>query len=209
MLRSAFNLTRMALSLDAATRADARYRIANWSRGIDLHDVSPEEAGLDPATAVRYTNSGGPRLEAVLRDMRLAPGGRAIDIGCGKGGAVLTLAGHFAQADGIELSPALSAIARRNLERAGAGNSTIFCADATTFTAFDVYDFVYMYHPFPEPLVALTIANLCGSLRRRPRQIVLLYYTPLWDRVIVDAGFEFVRAVDLKYQAKVFQWKGD
>lgn len=173
------------------TRKKARYLLAAKIRGIDLNGVTAEELGLDPNRSVFYADSG-PDLEQVLGTFEISPSDIALDMGCGKGGAMITLAKHFSRVDGVEISPQLAEIARKNLARAHAQNSEVYCADATEFTDFDRYTVVYMFNPFSAPVVAQALANLRESLRRKPRALRLIYRNPVCDEVVTAAGFRRV-----------------
>lgn len=173
-----------------AERRSRRYYLFQWLRGIDLRAESIERLGLCQERSNWYSNSGGPDLRDVCSILSIAPGARAIDIGCGKGGALLTLKEcGFGAVDGVEISARLVAIARKNLKRAGVRNSRIILADAAEFTGFDDYTHVYMYNPFPEPIVRAVCRNLLDSLQRRRRQLTLIYKNPVHSELFVKAGF--------------------
>jgi SAM-dependent methyltransferase len=88
-----------------------------------------DETGLDPGRANDYSNSGGPRLESILKTLQdNSPSGRIVDLGCGKGGAMISLARYFSRVDGLELSERLIPIARENLRRAGPTTRKCFMA---------------------------------------------------------------------------------
>src|SRR5262245_3087871 len=98
-------------------RAQARYQLRMQLHGIDLRWTSAEALGLSGALAEAHGNSGGPGLEIVLRSLNITPGDSILDIGSGKGGAMITFARWpFRRIDGIEICPDLIAIAQRNLE---------------------------------------------------------------------------------------------
>ena len=60
------------------------------------------------------------KLEHICRKLRLQPGERLLDIGCGWGGLILYAAQHFGvQATGITLSEAQAALARERIRAAG------------------------------------------------------------------------------------------
>jgi len=103
---------------------------------------------------------------------------------------MLTLAKFpFAPVDGVELSPQLAEVARRNLRRLGVSNATVFCCDAAEFTELDVYTYFYLYNPFPEMVLRSVIKNIESSLQRRSRTTTLIYKNALFDGLVVNAGF--------------------
>src|SRR5687768_11175329 len=93
-----------ALDLARAGRFDVlRYKIENKFRRIDLRLVPVSDLGIPEEKANWYSDYGGPDLERVLKLIKAPKEAVAIDIGSGKGGAVITLAKHFRQASGLEL----------------------------------------------------------------------------------------------------------
>ncbi|MDQ2946720.1 MAG: hypothetical protein M3Y27_12370, partial [Acidobacteriota bacterium] len=71
----------------------------------------------------------------------------------------------------------------------GITNATIFQSDAADFTNLDWYTFIYMYNPFPEPVMTRTIQNICRSLTRRDRRITLVYKNPVHDYLFAETPF--------------------
>ncbi len=117
-----------------------------------------------------------------------------IDLGCGKGRAVLLAAElPFKQVIGVELNPALAQIAADNLNTwQAAGHSTcpasIFCQDATDFILPDNPCLLYLYNPFAEPVVHRLIQHIASS---HPHALDILYFTP-------DSGHLFDQHPDFR-----------
>jgi SAM-dependent methyltransferase len=195
-----FRIVGQLVSADSNTRRKARYLFVAKLRGIDLNGVSLEELGLDSARSVYYSDSG-PGLEQFLQSFYISPSDVALDLGCGKGGAMITMAKYFSRVDGVGISPRLAEIARNNLRRAHASLSEVYCADATEFTDFDRYTVVYMFNPFAAPVLSQALANLRESLRRRPRLMRLIYRNPVCDDVVIAAGFQRLAIVNVGTQA--------
>jgi SAM-dependent methyltransferase len=182
-------LCRLA-SENASERKNVLYLLGMLCRGIDLRGVNSRELGLDQARSYWYSNSGGPDLDVVMRTLSISPTDGALDIGCGKGGAMITLAKYrFARVDGIEISSMLADVARRYLHRAKVTNATIFCCDAAEFMNFDPYTLLYLYNPFPAVVVETVLDNLMVSLGRRPRQMTLIYKNPTCNDLVIKSGF--------------------
>ena len=154
-----------------------RYLAAVRWYGLDVHAVSLNELGLSSERSVAYETSGGPDLDRVLRQVGIPPQSRVLDLGSGKGGACLTLARHFAEVVGVELSPALVRIAEQNAIKAGV-RVNLICADAATFTDFDRFSHLYLFNPFPPVVLTAVMQHLRASLIRRPRPFTLIYKYP-------------------------------
>jgi cyclopropane-fatty-acyl-phospholipid synthase len=82
------------------------------------------------------------KLDYVCRKLRLAPGDRLLDIGCGWGALVIHAARHFgARATGITLSEAQAAYARERVSREGLGDRvTIDLRDYRSLREGDCFD---------------------------------------------------------------------
>lgn len=192
-----------------------QWRVALWRlklhrRGVDLSMVTLDELGLDPAGARDYSNSGGPRLARILKKMDIPREARAIDMGCGKGGAMITLARYFGRVDGLELCERLIPIARENLRKAGARNQTqIFSGDAAEFTNFDPYTHIYLSNPFPCAVMRRVLQHVLESVARRPRELTIIYWLPVDAALLEEMGFQKVR--EFRHRAlpvKVYQAPG-
>ena len=172
----------------------ALWRLNLYRRGVELSMAGLDETGLDPGRANDYSNSGGPRLESILKTLLdNSPSGRIIDLGCGKGGAMISLARYFSRVDGLELSERLIPIARKNLRRAGANNAQVFHGDAAEFTDFDQYTHIYLSNPFPAAVMRRVLEHLLESLKRRPRELTIIYWIHVDDALLAEKGFRKVR----------------
>jgi SAM-dependent methyltransferase len=113
-----------------------------------------------------------------------------VDLGCGKG-RVLMMASDlpFRRIVGVELSPALLEVARRNLDiyRSPAQRCRDFelaCIDAAEWRPPDEPLVVYLFQPFP----AHTMASVMSTLRAHPRETTIAYVNPLFHQLVVDGG---------------------
>lgn len=167
------------------------YRLQFLFRRIDLSNVCVDELKLSAECAHDYADSGGPELEAVLDNLEITPRDAIIDFGCGKGGALITLAKFsFSKITGVEISTELIDIARRNLSRLRLGRVTIEYCDATEFNDLDGYNYFYFFSPFPCPVMQSVIKNIAASLARQPREVTIIYLNPeCHDVVVADTPF--------------------
>jgi hypothetical protein len=115
-----------------------------------------------------------------------------IDFGSGKGKAVL-LASElpFKKAIGVEFAPELHRIAEQNLRIFRSANQKCkdleaVCEDATTYPLPRVPTVLYFFNPFGAEVMARVIENVRRSYHEHPRELVVIYVTPvveeLWDR---------------------------
>jgi len=182
------------LSGDVLECKQLMYRVTSALRGLDMKFASRGNLGLQKERSIGYEDSGGPKLDYVLKNLPIANDDSIIDLGCGKGGAMITMAQHgFLHVDGIEISPALVSIARENLIRCDVGRARIFCCDAAEFLAYDPYTFIYMFNPFPERVVRAAVGNLVGSSKRNGKPLTLIYNNPVCEEAVLAAGFHKIR----------------
>jgi SAM-dependent methyltransferase len=193
-----------AFGPDAAEEANAMVRLKKISikmshvlktvverlRGLDFtSQIQPQAGGYDPAVVFKSSPSGGGFLRRVLDDLEITAADAIIDIGCGKGSAMRTMAEYpFYKVDGVELSERIADIARRNFSKLGCDKCTVFTMNAADFTAYDHYGFVYFYNPFPAAVMSKVIDNLLDSLTRAQRKLVVIYDNPLCHEETIKGG---------------------
>jgi SAM-dependent methyltransferase len=114
-----------------------------------------------------------------------------LDLGCGKGRALLMAAPWgFAKVVGVEFSPEMAAIARRNCLIAGCPNIEVITADARDITPPSGNLLLYMYNPFELPVMRCVLDNLLASRRREAGELYIVYLTPRCARLF-DAERRF------------------
>jgi SAM-dependent methyltransferase len=117
-----------------------------------------------------------------------------LDLGSGKGRTLLMASDYpFHRIVGVELLPALHQIAQQNLKQYQSESQKCFaleaiCADAAGFAFPDQPLLIYLFNPFPEPVLRKVIANLAESLRACPRAVYVLYHNPLLENVVAEAA---------------------
>jgi len=169
-VRRPIRALRWAMRLVVTGRwSEIAWRLRLRARGIDLRQVPVGELGLSSEGSIGYVNSGGPELDAVLSSLRVPAGSHVVDLGCGKGGALIVMARHpFARVTGVDLSAELLAVARSNVEKMKLHSVDFACENATDVD-LDGYQYAYLYNPFPCAVMDRVMDNLVRSLRRVPR----------------------------------------
>jgi SAM-dependent methyltransferase len=167
------------------------FRLRIYLFGVDLSNASNEELNIPAERGHEYANSGGRHLEVVLETLKITRGDAVLDYGSGKGGALMTLAKFpFSKITGIELSPDLVVIAQKNLKGIGAGRITMIVDDAVNLTDLEEFNYFYFFNPFPAAVMSAVIKNIAGSLARKPRKVILIYFNPEFhDSVVTNAPF--------------------
>lgn len=121
-----------------------------------------------------------------------------VDIGCGKGRAMLLASRHpFREIVGVELAPALAAIAEANLGAFHAEwkqrhvPTRVVVGDATRFDLPAGPLLLFLYHPFAGPVMKRFIAHVKAAIAAERREVYLLYANPdLASEMLATPGFE-------------------
>jgi SAM-dependent methyltransferase len=108
---------------------------------------------------------------------------RFVDLGSGKGRALLLASDYpFREVLGVELSPELHRIARRNIARylrSGTSAPVVSLrADAAEFCWPAGPLVVYMWNAFAQPVMERVLTNLRASFHEHPREMYLVYMHP-------------------------------
>jgi SAM-dependent methyltransferase len=117
-----------------------------------------------------------------------------VDLGCGKGRALLLAAQQgFGRILGVELSPQLAVIARANTAPYPA--IEVRTQNAAQITLPDGPVLVFLYHPFLPPLLRRVLKNLLAQQDSRP--LYILFANPLSPRLLKRLTPVWTRDFDL------------
>ncbi len=160
----------------------------DFSRTLDTMDL-----GYDNSIVIRSSPSGNHYLSSLLDDLPIRAGDNILDIGCGKGSAMRMLLRYpFSTVDGLELAPEIAAVAERNLARLRLHRAHIFNVNAIDFDLYQKYNFFYMYHPFPNSVMAPVIEAI-KIARSMQAETIIIYTNPVCHALIEAAGFSKLR----------------
>ena len=155
--------------------------------GVDTSGLIRGEAlatgGRNDLWNTAYYGIGVSVFHRVLEQVpaRLRAGATFIDLGCGKGRALLVAAGYpFRQVVGVEISPLLHGIAKENARRYLAKHPEappieLLLGDAAGYAFPSGPVLLYLYHPFCRPVLDQVLKNLAESLQREPREVAVVY----------------------------------
>ncbi len=123
-----------------------------------------------------------------------------VDVGCGKGRALLlALRYPFRRVLGVELSPALAAVAQANLRKFSAEwrcaevPAEVVAGDATVFPVPAGPVVLFLYHPFAAPVMRRFLEHVLAAARAERREIYLLYANPELEAMVRGTpGVEFL-----------------
>ena len=160
--------------------------------------VRLHELGLSPRNRKDYHPTPWLSLKRVLPQEEVKDDDIFIDIGCGKGRMLYLAATYnFRKVIGVELAADLAAVARENIARAlpklKCKNVEVLVADALEYELPDEVTFVYFSNPFQGEIFAAVVQKILASLRRRPRELTIIYFDPEEEQALLDAGARYIR----------------
>ena len=133
--------------------------------------------------------------ETIARLADPQPNHRALDLACGPGTFTAALAARAGFVCGLDLTPAMLALAQRRMAEAGGGNVALVCGDATALPfptgAFDVAVSGYSLHHMSDPLSVLR--ELARVVRRGGRIALVDIYVPEGASGETNDGIERAR----------------
>lgn len=175
-----------------------RYRLIRYHffmfvdqlRKIDLTKaVSIEDLHLPSDSHMYYASS--PALKRVLKRLKIKPTDRILDIGCGKGRALYYMSKFpFEMIAGVDISSSLTEICKKNMKKLKITNFKIFNMDASLFTEYDSFNYIYLYNPFDADVLEKCLVNINNSLVRNPRKIIIIYHNPVFKTIILKFDFK-------------------
>lgn len=140
-----------------------------------------------------YEGCGWPTLHFALRALRPSAADVFVDLGSGKGKALL-VAGRFpyGRVIGVELDAELTRSAQRNLAQAARKlrARTVACetANATNWPFPDNATTVYLFNPFFGDTFRQAITQVFNSYDRNPRTIHIVYQYPWEHNWLLSTG---------------------
>ena len=171
---------------------DLRYG-TDTKRRVDLADM--DIRGPSAELAVHYEATRPREFHKLMSRLGLPPGGVFVDIGSGKGRVLLMASDYgFHRVLGVELSAALCEIARSNVltyrrRRPLSAPTEVLTSDALEYGFRDDETVLFLYNPFDASIVDAVADRIRESIRRRPRQVWIIYHHPVFADVLEDKGF--------------------
>jgi SAM-dependent methyltransferase len=152
-----------------------------------------EDRGIDREERTPYGYSPWLPIRAALRRLDPGPAEVFVDIGCGKGQALLVAAQlPFRRVHGVEIAQDWSDDARANVERAlprlVCRDVRVDTADALEWPMPDDLTVVYMYCPFTGDLFRAALDRLLESQDAHPRRLRLVYNYPWEHNAVLATG---------------------
>lgn len=149
-----------------------------------FHELDVTGDSVAHGTGYQAVNAG--HFTAAIDALDIPAGSTFIDIGCGKGKALLLASRNpkFAHVIGVEMAKSLCDIAEENAKiyakrYPAASRIQVACEDATRYDIPDDANVIFMNNPFDAILTRSFLENLKRSLLQSPRKMWLLYGNPM------------------------------
>lgn len=148
-------------------------------KGADFAEwMTQEDAGFTKTQGNKYQPSDS-RLKKVLKRFPITEADSILDIGCGKGKAMYMMSQFpFHKIQGYDLSKKLADIANQNFKILGLKQCHACQADALEFTAYDDFNYFYIFNSLPQKVFEVMMKHLLESMERRPRKVRFIYLNP-------------------------------
>lgn len=184
----------------AGRKAVRWFEILTVDRGLDTEESSIELEHFHSERAW-YEPSGWRFVRRALSKLEIGRGDVFVDFGCGKGRVLLCAARYpFARVVGVEISPRLSEIARRNIERArgqlACERIEVVTCDAVDFKVPDDMTHAYFFYPFVGDTARKVLEAIVASVERQPRRVTLIFaLPPPEDDILATGRFRLVERI--------------
>jgi SAM-dependent methyltransferase len=170
----------------------------DWRYGTDTGRRTPVWNPVPPDGALAHDLLHQPTkarpLRRLLESLNLPLSRGFVDLGSGKGRALLVAAQHgFRDITGVEFSGRLCDCARRNAARFAQTQGLparieVVCGDAGAYAFRPDQEVLFLYNPFDEVVLGRVLANLRRSLAEAPRTFWLLYANPVHGKTVESCG---------------------
>ncbi len=139
------------------------------------------QLGLDLPDGIDYQPVSYRDLRKLLDSVPLRPQDAFLDFGSGMGRALCIAAQYpLRSVVGVEISPELCEIARRNIDRVRAKlqcrDVQIVNSNAIDYKIPPEISIIYFFNPFVGDIMRRVLNNIATTLRGSPRKLLVLFY---------------------------------
>jgi hypothetical protein len=159
---------------------------------------------------VQYQPSEPELFRDMIESLPVTPEGFVfIDLGSGKGRTLLMASDYpFRRIIGLELLPELNKIARQNIARYRSDQQKCFAieshaGDARKFAFPAEPTVLYLFNPFPEPVLREVLSRLESSVRATPRPVYVIYHNLVHEAVFAECSW--LRPIHRTHQFAIYE----
>lgn len=156
-------------------------------KGVDFKRNIRKSKNIFSHNYYNYEHTIKEDLINVLNDLKINKNDKILDIGCGKGYALNVMHQfNFKNIDGVELSKALSDIAKKNfiiLKK----KTKIYNINALNFEYYGNYNFFYMFNPFSKNIMKVVLNKI--TKKNYKKKIYVIYNNPTCHEILKQNFF--------------------
>jgi SAM-dependent methyltransferase len=156
-------------------------------KGVDFKRNIKKSKNIFSHNYYNYEHTIKEDLINVLNDLKINKNDKILDIGCGKGYALNVMHQfNFKSIDGVELSKALSDIAKKNfiiLKK----KTKIYNINALNFEYYGNYNFFYMFNPFSKNIMKVVLNKI--TKKNYKKKIYVIYNNPTCHEILKQNFF--------------------
>lgn len=120
-----------------------------------------------------------------------------VDLGCGKGKALILASDFFQKLIGVDFSEEMCNICRKNIDKFSKRTGKtleveIINQDAAQYIIPENADVFFMYNSFHEPVISTVIDNIEKSLKINNREIFIIYVNALYDNIFEKRDYQLL-----------------
>lgn len=169
--------------------------------------VGSENFTGDKINNFHYCISGQKELFCILDKCHVdIKNGAILDIGCGKGGAIVSFWDYgFDKVGGIEYEEKLFSVLQDNLKKLGMEEKvSVIHGDAAALTEeLDEYNYFYFFDPFSDFIYEKVVVHIRESVNRKRRKIYMIVRNPHAHMIVKKAGFMLTNQFCIETKQKV------
>lgn len=120
-------------------------------------------------------------LNKILRNIKIHKEDKVLDIGCGKGLALMVLSKYFDKPYGIEFNKEIYQVCYNNMKKIKK-NCCIINEDIIDYFNCNKFNYIFMFNPFGEDIMRQVISNL------KPNTSII-YHNPVCENILYENNF--------------------
>ena len=168
-----------------------RYWFLERPRGLDFSLPDRTYIKTSP-TSNYYSRTDANTLNQLCQFLSVSSLNAMLDIGCGKGAALYRFSQlGFGRVVGIEKFKPLAEIAENNMRRLGVSNVEVICCDALDFSAYQDFDYFFLFNPFKFEIAIQVLQKIKNSLTLRSRVVKVISVQNFYNPLLEEMGFQF------------------
>ncbi len=167
-----------------ALKHEQKFHNRYWEKRLKVNTYGNRDVDIDDG--LRYEPAPYLIIQEVLNRLNLGANDVFVDLGCGKGRALLmAMRRPIKKVVGVEYDKQCLDIARSNLANAQGPELALIHGLAQEFD-FSEASCLFLYNPFGEQTLREVMQSLTTSLKEKPRRFQIVYLNPQHNNAIEE-----------------------